>query len=218
MLTAMPPRWTVVLFDLDGTLVNTVPMMIAAYQQAVRAVVGIELPEDRVRALLGRPLLDNCRELAGDRAAEVYAGYVRWTVEYGDDLLLAHEGMDEVLDAVTRAGIRVGVCTDKRLDAAESSLRIADLHGSIPILTTFEDAPGPKPHPSGLLHSLSLLGAAPQASAYVGDTAVDMRAAKAAGMGAVAVTWGTGTRESLAEAEPDAIVDTREELREVLLG
>ena len=74
MLTAMPPRWTVVLFDLDGTLVNTVPMMIAAYQQAVRAVVGIELPEDRVRALLGRPLLDNCRELAGDRAAEVYAG------------------------------------------------------------------------------------------------------------------------------------------------
>ncbi|MGJ3510096.1 HAD family hydrolase [Enemella sp. A6] len=212
------PRWTVVLFDLDGTLVNTVPMMIAAYQQAVRAVVGIELSEERVREFLGRPLLDNCRDLAGDKAAAVYSTYVRWTVDYGADLLLPHEGMAELLTDLTRAGLRIGICTDKRPDAAETNLRAGELQGVIPILTTFDDAAGPKPHPSGLRHSLSLLGASPEQAVYVGDGAVDMRAAKAARMSAIAVTWGTGTREELESAEPDEIVDTPAELREVLLG
>lgn len=214
----MEPRWSVALFDLHGTLVNNIPLLIGAYQHAVRGVVGIELPEHKIRQLLGQPLIDNCRTLAGDRAAEAYAHYVQWMVDHSEDLLQAYPGMDTTIETLKAAGLKVGVCTNKRLDAAVRAMRSTGLTGVLPILTTYDDTPAPKPHAAPLLHGLQQVGGTPEQTAYIGDAVVDINAAKAAGMASIAVTWGVGTVESLSAAQPDFVIDSQEQLRDLLLG
>lgn len=214
----MEPRWSVALFDLHGTLVNHVPLLISAYQHAVRGVVGIEMPEAKIRKLLERPLIENCRTVAGDRAAEAYAHYVQWMVDHSEDLLRPYRGMNDTLKALTSAGLRLGVCTNKRLETATRAMRATRLSGVLPILTTYDDTPAPKPHPAPLMHSLEQLGGAPTEAVYVGDSAVDIKAAKAAGLTSVAVTWGVGTPDTLTEAEPDYMIDSQAELLSLLIG
>lgn len=214
----MESRWSVALFDLHGTLVNNVPLMIGAYQHAVRGVVGIELPDEKVRELLEFPLIDNCRTLAGDRAAEAYAHYVQWMDDHNVDLLRRYPGMIETVQALKDGGVQIGVCTNKRLAAAVRAMRATGLMGQLPILTTYDDTPAAKPHAAPLLHGLQQIGGTPNRAVYIGDGVVDIQAAKAADMASVAVTWGVGTVATLTAAGPDFLIDTQQELRDLLLG
>jgi phosphoglycolate phosphatase-like HAD superfamily hydrolase len=80
-----------------------------------------------------------------------------------------------------------------------------------------DDVERPKPHPDGILRALELLGSTREDAAYVGDSPFDVQSAKAAGVGSIAVTWGRiHDRAKLAEAEPDALVDTPQELLDVI--
>ena len=88
----------------------------------------------------------------------------------------------------------------------------------VDVVAALEDTTRHKPSPDPLLHAAAALGVEPATCVYVGDAAVDMVAARAAGMGAVAVTWGAGEREALSATGPDAVVETVGDLTAYLLG
>jgi pyrophosphatase PpaX len=212
-----PVRFPVVLFDLDGTVVDSGPIILASMRHATREVLGRDFGDAELMQAVGGPGLEaQMAVFAPERVAELVRVY-RAHNEPLHDELEACIGMEEVLLCLRADGHRLGIVTAKRRSTVELAF------AQVPVAHLFETVVGGdeterhKPDPEPLLLAAERMQADPAETAYVGDSPFDIRAAKAAGMHAVAVTWGRiHDRERLAREEPDAIVDAPKELLEHL--
>jgi pyrophosphatase PpaX len=210
-------RFPVVLFDLDGTVIDSGAMILASMRHAVREVLGVEVPDEQLMAAVGGPGLEaQMQALSPDRVDELVTVYRAHNEPLHDELVCC-TGMDEVLVQLKDEGRRLGIVTAKRRQTVELAF------ARIPIEHLFETVVGGdetkkhKPDPEPLLLALERLGAAPDDAVYVGDAPFDVKAAKAAGLYSVGVSWGgIHGRERLEAEKPDALVDTTEELLGVL--
>lgn len=212
------PRHAVVLFDLDGTLADTIPLIVASYQHAFRTVLREEIEEARARAWIGRPLLGALLEESPEHGHELDRVYREWNLANTERLIRPYAGVSAMLPALSAAGVVAGIVTSKRRETAQLALGSVGLGGALDVLAALEDTDEHKPKPAPLLHGARSLGVPPEDCCYVGDATVDVLAARAAGMTAVAVTWGAGEREALAQTHPDRLVDSVAELTAYLLG
>ncbi len=210
-------RFRVVLFDLDGTLIDSGPIILASMRHAAMAVLGREPDEELVRAAIGGPgLIAQMRDLDADRVDELVEAY-RAHNEPLHETLESFDGILDLLSQLKAEGRQVGIVTAKRRATVELAFARFPLLRDTDVLVGAEDTERHKPDPDPILEALRILEAEPAAAAYVGDSPFDIRAAKAAGTFAVAVGWGgIHTPERLAEEEPDALVHTTEELVAVL--
>ena len=210
-------RFPVVLFDLDGTVIDSGAIILASMRHAAREVLGVEVPDEQLMAAVGGPGLEaQMQALSPDRADELVTVYRAHNEPLHDELICC-AGMDDVLVQLKDEGRRLGIVTAKRRQTVELAF------ARIPIEHLFETVVGGdetkkhKPDPAPLLLALERLGAAPDDAVYVGDAPFDVKAAKAAGLYSVGVSWGgIHGRERLEAEEPDALVDTTEELLGVL--
>ena len=201
-------RYPVVLFDLDGTLIDSGPIIMASMRHASVTVLGQEPDEERVRAAIGGPgLIAQMRDLDPDRVDELVEVY-RAHNEPLHATLESFEGVFDTLAELDRRGHRLGIVTAKRVATVRLALdRFPLLDDLTEVLVGAEDTERHKPEPDPVLEALRRLGAAPGDAAYVGDSPFDIRAAKAAVVLAVAVGWGgIHPDERLAAEEPDALV------------
>ena len=210
------PRWETVVFDLDGTLVDTIGLIVASYQHATETVLGQAWDERRIRSYIGRPLIECFREGAPDHADALFAAYTEWN-EAHPHLIAPYAGVDRMLARLHSAAVRVAVATSKRREPALMALERCGIAGLVPVLVTMEDTDVHKPRPEPLLLALDRAGGVVTSAAYVGDAAVDLRAARAAAMPGVGVTWGAGEREAIEAERPYAVCHSVEALAEVLL-
>ncbi len=213
----MQPPWPTVVFDLDGTLVDTIGLIVASYQHAFRTVLGHEWDEAQIRSWIGQPLIRAFRIADEPRADELYAVYTEWNEANTERLVRPYAGMDRLLGDLTTAGVGIAVATSKRREPAEWALRLCGLDGLVPVIVSMEDTPVHKPDPAPLLLACSRAGGEPSHAAYVGDATVDLTAAEAAGMTGIGVTWGAGTADLLATVPGHAVVDDVATLRALLL-
>lgn len=211
-------RWPTILFDLDGTLADTIPLIIASYQHAFREILGEEVSDARARAWIGRPLLEALLEESPERGHDLDRVYREWNLANTERLILAYDGVPEMLLALDGAGRRSAVVTSKRRTTAQLALRHVGIEPLISVAAALEDTTVHKPNPAPLLHGALVLGADPASSVYVGDATVNILAAQAAGMSSVAVTWGAGLRDELVAVGPDHVCDSVAELQALLLG
>jgi pyrophosphatase PpaX len=211
------PAWPVVLFDFDGTLADTIPLIVASYHHALGAA-GLEaVPDHEVRSWIGRPLQPVLEDRYPGRGQELTDIYRAWNLAHHDDLILVVDGMRELLSDLQEAGAQVGCVSSKRADTVRLGLRAVGLDDLIDVLAGMDETTEHKPSPAPLLHAAGLLGADPDECVYVGDADVDVLAAQAAGMGSLAVTWGAATAAHLTAFAPDALVEDVDGLRAVLL-
>jgi pyrophosphatase PpaX len=210
-------RYPVVLFDLDGTVIDSGAIILASMRHAAREVLGLEPPEEELMAAVGGPGLEaQMRALAPDRVDELVSVY-RAHNEPLHEQLVACEGIADVLVALKDEGRRLGIVTAKRRVTVELAFAHVPLAHLFETIVGGDETDRHKPDPAPLLLAAERLQADVDACAYVGDSPFDIRAARAAGMHAVAVTWGgIHTREWLEREGPDAIVDTPDELHQVL--
>ena len=214
----MRPRFHTVLFDLDGTLADTIPLIVASYQHAFRTVLGEEIDEARARAWIGRPLLAALLEESPEHGHDLDQTYREWNLANTARLIRRYEGVPEMLEALASAGVRMAVATSKRRQTARLALEGVGIDHLIEVAAALEDTTRHKPEPDPLLHAAASLGSQPCDCVYVGDATVDVLAARAAGMAAIAVSWGAADREALAATGPEALVDTVADLTAYLLG
>ena len=214
----MRPRFHTVLFDLDGTLADTIPLIVASYQHAFRTVLGEEIDEARARGGIGRRLLAALLEESPEHGHDLDQTYREWNLANTARLIRRYEGVPEMLEALASAGVRMAVATSKRRQTARLALEGVGIDHLIEVAAALEDTTRHKPEPDPLLHAAASLGSQPCDCVYVGDATVDVLAARAAGMAAIAVSWGAADREALAATGPDALVDTVADLTAYLLG
>jgi pyrophosphatase PpaX len=211
-------RFPVVLFDLDGTLIDSGAIILASMRHATRTVLDREIEDEILMAAVGGSgLTEQMRLLDPHRADELVRVY-REHNEPLHETLEACPGVLDVLPMLRDQGRRLGIVTAKRratVDLAFAAL--PELEPYFDVVVGAEDTIRHKPDPEPLLHALALLGTRPHDAAYVGDSPFDVRAARTGGLHAVAVTWGGIHAEERLRAEsPDAVVHSPEELLGVL--
>jgi pyrophosphatase PpaX len=205
-----------VLFDLDGTLIDTLGLILESFRQGALDVLGREVSGEQVRSLIGIPLIEQARSLAPDHVEELMAAYRQRNVELHDSMIRYFEGTREMLEALKVEDRRLAVVTSKRNGPALEGLASFDLQGYFEFISGLEETEKHKPDPEPLLVAARRLGLPITECIYVGDSIYDMRAARAAGTTAVGVLWGVATRKELLEAGAEHLASSPHELPAVL--
>ncbi len=210
-------RFPVVLFDLDGTVVDSGGIILASMRHATREVLGRDFGDAELMQAVGGPGLEaQMAAFAPERVDELVRVY-RDHNEPLHEELEACAGMEDVLLRLHAEGRRLGVVTAKRRATVELAFARVPLAHLFETIVGGDETERHKPDPEPLLLAAERMHASPAETAYVGDSPFDIRAAKAAGMYAIAVTWGRiHDRGRLEREEPDAIVVRAEELLEQL--
>lgn len=211
-------RWRAVLFDLDGTIANTIPLIVASFRRTL-AHHGLEVPDDAtITSWIGRTLHDQFGRLVPSAQVDaIVASYSQWQMEHLDELLEPFDGVPELLRALAAAGVPAGIVTSKRRAPGQATIEHLGLDRWLRVATAYEDTTQHKPHPAPLLHGAQALGFDRASTVYIGDAATDLIAAQAAGMDGIGVTWGAGLPASLAQAPSVAVVDSMDDLHRLLL-
>jgi pyrophosphatase PpaX len=208
-------RYPVVLFDLDGTVIDSGAIILASMRHAAETVVGGEWTDRELMKAVGGPGLEaQMVALDPDRVDELVRVY-REHNEPLHDQLESCVGMEDALATLKQRGHRLGIVTAKRRVTADLAFARLPLEHLFETVVGGDETEQHKPHPAPLLLALERLGASPQDAAYVGDSPFDMQAAKAAGLYAIGVSWGRiHAAEKLTDA--DVIVDRAEELLDLV--
>ena len=206
-------RFPVVLFDLDGTIVDSGWMILESFRHATRTVLGREIPDEVLLARVGSAHLEEqMRAFDAAKADELARVYRRHYAPLHSELK-AFPGILELLRRLDAEGRQLGIVSAKRRDVVQLAFEALGFGDLIDVVVGSDGAPRGKPHPDQILVALEELDAEPDATAYVGDAPFDVAAAKAAGVHAIGVTWGgIHARERMEAEGPDAVVDSAEEL------
>ncbi len=210
-----------VIFDLDGTLLNTLGDLTAAVNHGL-AQQGFPLhTEGEVRTFVGDGVKEliarSCPATATDRDREaVLAAYLPYYAAHNADATAPYDGVMQLLVALKEKGYRLAVVSNKH----EAGVRALchRFFGDYLTLAVGGDGVRPlKPAPDGLQYALSQLEVAPEDAWYVGDSAVDVVTARAAGVRSVAVCWGFQDRDRLENQHPTALADTPDQVLRTVL-
>lgn len=205
-------RFPVVLFDLDGTVLDSGGIILASMRHATQTVLGREIPDETLMAAVGGPGLEaQMLEFSDEEhVGELVRVYRAHNEPLHDEVQLC-AGMGGVLESLRADGRKLGLVSAKRRITIEMAFAATGIGPLFDVVVGGDEAPRSKPAPDGLLLALERLGESPQSAVYVGDSPYDMQAAKAGGLFAIGVTWGgVHGRELLEDA--DELVDSAAEL------
>ncbi len=193
------------LFDLDGTLTDSIDLIVHCYQKTVKEFIGQELTREDVIPAIGCSLFALFAALSPERWPQMVAHYRAEYAALADDWVTLYPGVLDVFALLEARQIPIGVVTSKGSDSALPALARFGLDERLEMLVTFEDTETHKPDPAPLLLAAERLGLAPETCWYVGDSTHDLIAARAAGMRGLGALWGPTAREILAPLADDLL-------------
>lgn len=213
-------RVTALLWDIDGTLIDTTELVINGLDHVYRKFIGKTLPYDEIRALVGIPLVKQLQVFGdfatiGSTQEEMEREFIRFWEERKDQ--------ERVLPAVTstlirgfQAGVKTGLVTSKNLSEIANTLPRLGIADYVDCIVSSDDVRNPKPDPEGILLALRRMEVKPDDAIFIGDSVYDMRAGRDAGVRRCAVTWGAATIKDLMAEAPDIICNNQIDLARLL--
>lgn len=212
------PNFTVVLFDLDGTLIDTNHLIVTSYQHVFRTQLGREVAPEELYPYFGEPLDRTMTRFGADRAAELVHHYRAYNADQHDALIRQFPGVREAVVALHQAGLPMGIVTSKMTQVAVRGMEACHLAGFFSVLVGADSTTRHKPDPEPVLLALRQLGVEPGPHVLmVGDSHFDMQCGRSAGVKTAAVGWAVN-RTQLRDAQPDYWMETPAELAELILG
>ncbi|MES2304697.1 MAG: HAD-IA family hydrolase [Gemmatimonadota bacterium] len=208
------PDIQTVLFDLDGTLLDSVDLIVDSYHHTLAAHSLTPMTRDEILAGLGTTLYAVFGRMTDDPAtiAAWVATYREYNLAHHDARARAYPGAVEMVRRIAAAGHRLGLVTSKNRGGAERGLRLMGLEGVMEVIVGADDVVKPKPDPEPVLLALERLGESAETTIFVGDSHHDIYSGRAAGVLTAGVTWGPFDRAHLEFAAPDYYCDTPDEL------
>lgn len=211
-------RYALIVFDWDGTLIDSAATIVECIQQAARDA-GLPVPDrERASHVIGLGLHESLRIAVPDLPVERYrefAALYRKRFLAREDAMGLFPGARELIDELRGQGRQLAVATGKSRNGLDRALAASGL-GACFAASRCADETHPKPHPAMLLELMQELSVDPPGALMVGDTSHDLEMAKSAGVDAVAVTYGAHPEASLRALDPLACVASVAELRQWL--
>jgi pyrophosphatase PpaX len=199
--------WKAVLFDLDGTLADTIELILSSFRHTMRTHLGEVPPDERFLEIIGIPLPTQLRGFARDEgeAELMRLTYVAYQREVHDEMVAPFPNAALVLSDLRRSGTRLAVVTSNDTRVARRTLEVCGLWGSVDAVVCADEVAEPKPHPESVHKALELLGLGGRVeeTLFVGDSPFDLRAGRAAGTHTAAAVWGAFSRDALAVEKPN---------------
>jgi pyrophosphatase PpaX len=210
-------RFAAVLFDLDGTLADTIPTVTRLYTQVLQQYTGRTWQPHELHAYFGPPEDGIFRQIVNDESLvqEMLAAYFALTQTHGASFI-AFPDMRELLANCQADGVKLGVYTSGVTEAALMRLTNAGLRDFFPVIIGGDQVTNYKPHPEGLHKLMDALNVTPTEAIFIGDSPLDIQAGKSAGMTTAGVLWGISQHATLAAAAADHLCDHTDHLHNVI--
>lgn len=218
------PRPEMILIDVDGTLVDSVPDLAYCVNAMRRFLQLPEYSETQVREWVGNGVERLVRraltgQLNGEPAVELFdQAYPYFLQQYAENTCVRsalYPGVRAGLDAFQQAGFRLGCVTNKAAQFTLPLLKQLGVYDDFKIVVCGDTLPAKKPDPLPLLHAAQQLGVNPAQSLMLGDSISDVKAARAAGFGIVCMSYGYNHGADIRQADPDAVIDRFAQLLEL---
>jgi pyrophosphatase PpaX len=213
------PELTTALFDLDGTLIDSIRLILDSYHHTLsRHNLPARTDEEWLRGV-GTPL--HVQFSAWQESPEILeamiATYRAFNLEHHDRMVTIYPGVLDAVREIKAAGVQTGLVTSKNRHGAMKGLRLVGLEALMDVLVCADEVANPKPHPEPVEKAVALLGAEPATTVYIGDSIHDMQSGRAAGVRTAAALWGPFKRSHLESAEPDHWLETPADLVDLLV-
>ena len=214
------PRLQAVLFDLDGTLVDSLPTIAQAMAEAVR-LHGLDANPDEIVPLIGAPmnlLVEEIYRVPRDVADAINVDYQRIYMDSYIQRTPPHEGAERLLHSLRDQGVRLAVVTNKSERGGRRMVDVQDWNDLFEVVSGRDTANFAKPHPEAALSVLRRMGVTVEAAAFVGDTEFDMNCARDAGFPIVIALEGGRTAEHLRREGATHVVTHLDDVAPILAG
>lgn len=206
-------RITTVLFDLDGTILDTNELIIQSFLHALKDVAQPDFGREHIIPSMGMPLAHQLQQFSGRADVDdLIAAYRAYNLREHDAYVRPFPRVVEVLKRLHESGLRLGVVTTKMRLTTERGLKYVGIAEYMDAVVTIDDVTHPKPHPEPVEQALRLLNARPEETLMVGDSVVDMQSAAAAGTVPVGVAWSLKGGDVLRGAGARYVIDDMREL------
>jgi pyrophosphatase PpaX len=156
-------------FDLDGTIVDSVELIVISFKHAMREVLGREVSREEAIAYVGRPLREQMVAFSPERADELVASYREFNHREHDRMLRLYDGIPDLLDSLRKAGIKVGLVTSKSRYTTKMAFDLTGIESYFDATICADESARNKPYPDPILLCLEAMGVAPAEAAYVGE-------------------------------------------------
>lgn len=222
---------SVVLFDFDGTLVNTTPLILHSFRATWQQSFGFTLDDSVYINTFGTLLHTALQQLTqrcidegrlapledlSAKADELLSTYRAINLAHHDALSEPFDGINETVTELKTRGLRLGIVSSKLRQGVERGLRLFGLAEFFDVIIAADDVKRHKPHPEPLWRALERFEAAPYSALYVGDSIHDIAAGHAANIATAAATWGPFPRTELEALQPNYVLDTPHDLLKLL--
>lgn len=203
-----------VLFDLDGTLLDSVALILSSYRHTMEVHRGVTPPDTEWISGMGTPLWVQLREFARDdeQTEAMLQTYREHNLAHHDTMVREYAGVREALSALDARGVTMGIVSSKLRRGVLRGLRLCQLEEFFPVVVGADNVAKPKPDPEPITKALALLEADAKCTIFVGDSPHDIVAGRAAGVRTAAVRWGPFPLDALAAERPDYWVDAPSDL------
>jgi pyrophosphatase PpaX len=210
----MMARPGAVLFDLDGTLVDTIELLLSSMRHAFRSRPERAPTFEQWIAGIGTPLATQLRVYAANETEleELTEGYRSYQILHHDRLTRCYEGAVSVVEDLHRRGHPMAVVTSKGNGIARRTIEYVGLDRYLPVIVGVDSTRKHKPDPEPVYFALEQLGAPRETAAFVGDSPHDVAAGNAAGVTTIGALWGPFSREALVIASPTYLLEGIREL------
>ncbi len=210
-----------VLFDFDGTIMDTNSVVLQSWQHTFRTVEGKERPTEEIISTFGEPLSITMEKLLPQIPAEegiqIYRGY---HYDNFSDLIGVFPGILELLEALREKGYKTGIVTSRLRHTTQVGLQKYDMEKYFDTIVTCDDTGKHKPDPEPLNIAMDRLGSKPDETIMIGDSMFDIICAKNAGVKSVLVGWALAVSEEdkYGENAPDYVLSNAADLLKILEG
>lgn len=218
MATLRSARLPAVLFDLDGTLIDTIDLLLRSVRHAFEGWPGRKPTDEAWIRGIGTPLVSQLGEYTNTEAelTHLLERYRAYQHEHHDRLTRCYDHVPDVVRQLSERGYPLAVVTSKASAIARRSLGFVGLEPYFDTVVGFDDTTRHKPDPDPVIVAIDRLGTTAARAAFVGDSPHDILAGRAAGVMTVAALWGPFDRETLLAAGPDHLIGCLPELPAIL--
>lgn len=204
-------NYRAILFDLDGTLLDSVPTIIKVTRETLESM-GIRIDDVTLRHAIGIPLKAQARRFAPGQEQRFLDDYRAAYLPHVNEDSRLFPGTLEMLADLRARGCLTAVVTSKNMRGTSRAIELTGMTGMFDCVVTADDVERHKPDPEPVRKAMAELGVSAEECVYVGDSAFDVDMAQRAGVMMIAVSWGARTREELLLICPDGVVDSWEAL------
>lgn len=205
-----------ILFDLDGTLIDTNELIISSFLHTLGKYYPDQYKREDVLPFMGPSLYETFGSLDPDRAEEMIRDYRAYNIAHHDLLVTEFTGVNQTIETLKDKGFKLGIVTTKLLDTVIKGLKLTKLDPYFDTIVALDHVNKAKPDPESIFKALDQLDSSTDKAIMVGDNYHDILAGKNAGTKTAGVAWTAKGKDYLAQFKPDYMLDEMPDLLKIV--